>query len=506
MRRSKHSLSHYRLSSMKMGELVPIGIYEVLPGDSVQQATSMFLRVTPLATPVMHPVSARIHHWFVPYRLLWDGWEDFITGGEDGEGGDAGAFPTISSGGSGFTAGALADYLGIPPGVVNLSVNALPFRAYSMIFDEFYRDQDLVTERGFSTASGVDSTTPVTLANVAWEKDYFTSARPWPQKGPEISLPLGTRADVKGFGVTAVANAAAGATLYETGGSTIAAGTRVWTTNSANVAFVDAVNSAGTAGTGGHQPDIYADLASATAASINDLRLAMALQRYQEARARYGSRYTEYLRYLGVRSSDARLQRPEYLGGGKATVSFSEVLQTAPDASDEGVGNLYGHGVSALRTRRFRRFFEEHGVVISLFSARPRTMYADSLNRMWSRTTKEDFWQVELQHIGQQEVYRREVYAQSDANGGNTVFGYQDRYDEYRRIPSGVAGEFRTTLNDWHYARIFGSAPALNSSFVTSDPTSRVYQEQTADNLWTMAQHSIQARRLVAQTGTSFIF
>nr|AOV86363.1 putative capsid VP1 [uncultured virus] len=498
MKRSKHSLSHYKLLSCKMGELVPISCFEALPGDSIQQATSMFMRVSPLLTPVMHPVSTRIHHFFVPYRILWDGWEDFITGGEDGEGGSAGVYPTISSGGSGFTAGALADYLGIPPGVANLAVSALPFRAYNLIFNEYYRDQDLVTERALTTASGTDSTTVVTLANVAWEKDYFTSSRPWPQKGPDVTLPLGSTAPVVTNNQTIRIN-----------------GNNAGNGNMVLAADAQPVYRLGIAGAGagsvgdvkfGNQTGLQADLSTATAASVNDLRLAMALQRYQEARARYGSRYVEYLRYLGVRSSDARLQRPEYLGGGKATISFSEVLQTGVDSSDEGVGNLRGHGVAALRTRRYRRFFEEHGVVISLLSVRPRTMYGNELNRMWSKTTKEDYWQKELEHIGQQEVYRRELYAQSDASGGNTVFGYQDRYDEYRRIPSSIAGDFRSTLNDWHYARLFGSAPALNSSFVTADPTSRVYAEQTEDHLWIMTQHQIHARRLVTNNATPSIF
>lgn len=493
MKRSKHSLSHYKLLSCKMGELVPLTVVDVLPGDSIQHATSMFMRVTPLATPVMHPVSARIHHFFVPYRILWDGWEDFITGGDDGEGGSSGAFPYINAG-AGFGAGGLADYLGIPPSVANLQVSALPFRAYKLIYNEYYRDQDLVAAAAISTGSGEDTTTSKSLNNVAWEKDYFTTSRPWPQKGPEITLPLGTEANIK-------INQFDGGTAMQ---DDYYVGQRNGSTYSHW--YDPALATAGTVFPDGAKANLYADLSTATAASVNDLRLAMALQRYQEARARYGSRYTEYLRYLGVRSSDARLQRPEYLGGGKATISFSEVLQTGPDTSDDGVGTLKGHGVAALRSRKYRRFFEEHGCVISLLSVRPRTMYGNALNRLWSKTTKEDYWQKELEHIGQQEVYRREVYAQSDADGGNTIFGYQDRYDEYRRMPSSIAGDFRSTLNDWHYARLFSSAPALNSSFIISDPTSRVYQEQNEDNLWIMCQHHIQARRLVSSNATPSIF
>lgn len=245
-----------------------------------------------------------------------------------------------------------------------------------------------------------------------------------------------------------------------------------------------------------------------TAANINDLRLAFALQRYEEARARYGSRYTEYLRYLDVRSSDARLQRPEYLGGGRQTIQFSEVLQTGVTTSGddtEGVGNLRGHGIAAVRSNRYRRFFEEHGYVITLLSVLPKTIYVQGLHRTFNRRTKEDFWQKELQHIGQQEVLNKELYAPHASPDG--VFGYQDRYDEYRRTPSRVSGEFRSTeLDYWHMARLFDSDPTLNASFVTSDPTKRVNAVQTNDVLWMMINHSMQARRLVASKGTAFIF
>lgn len=492
MKRSKHSLSHYKLATFDMGQLVPVGMYEVLPGDSIRHHTAALLRVSPLQSPVMHPVSVRLHHWFVPYRLLWDGWEDFITGGADGNGGSSGDFPYIASGGSGFSAGTLADYLGVPPGVNALEVSALPFRAYQMIWKEFYRDQDLQTAPTISTGSGADSTTTQTLQSICWEKDYFTTARPWTQKGDDVTVPLGTTADL----VFPTSPTAAMDEVYRAGEGTLgspqaATGSGVLNSTNppsvaGNVEFRGDVTMPG---------DAYADLATAVGASINDIRRAFAIQRYQEARAMYGSRYTEYLRYLGVRSSDARLQRPEYLGGGKQTISFSEVLQTAEGT--DAVGTMRGHGISAMRSRRFLRFFEEHGVVMTLASVRPKTMYTDGLHRMWSRRTKEDFWQKELESIGQQEVLRGEVYA--NATDPNATFGYQDRYSEYRHQPSGISGDFRTTLNDWHLARIFGSEPTLNGAFVTCDPSKRIHAVQTDDVLWCLFNHSVQARRLVSK-------
>jgi len=483
MKRAKFSLSNYKLASLDMGELVPIGLTEVLPGDTVQQATSALIRCAPLLSPVMHPVRVAIHHWFVPHRLVWEDFEDFITGGPDGL--NASVFPTITL--SSLAVGSLGDYLGVPTGVASLVVSALPYRAYAKIWNEFYRDQDLQTELVIDETSGPDTTTNTSLQNSDWEKDYFTSARPWEQKGAAITIPLGTSADVK----TAAPNDADLA-LY----STVQAGYRKI---SADGAFTDMSTTAGTAGN-----KLYADLTGASAITINALREAMALQRYAEARARYGSRYTEYLRYLGVRSSDARLQRPEYLGGGRQTIQFSEVLATA-EAGTAKIGDMKGHGIAAMRSNRYRKFFEEHGYVISLMTVRPKTMYPQGLFRHWNRRVKEDYWQRELQHIGQQEILNKEVYAAHATPDG--IFGYQDRYDEYRRSESLVSGEFRTTALDyWHMARIFSSTPALNASFVSAVPTKRNFASTSTDCLYVTCKHSIQARRMVASTGASFIY
>lgn len=489
MKRSAFSLSHYKLLTCDMGELVPIGLTEVLPGDTIQQASSLLLRVSPLLAPVMHPVRVRIHHWFVPHRIVWEDWEDFITGGPTGT--DSSVFPTRPGT---YSEGGLGDYLGIPPNVP-LTPSVLPMRGYAMIWNEWYRDQDLQAEIPISLASGPDSTTNVGLQKVAWEKDYFTSARPWTQKGDQVLLPIGGIAPVTGIPGAAWPE-------FNVGGQIKRIGTDNATDNNAvfKGSVVGGAYDASWATTG-----LQAELTGTTAVAVNELREAFALQRYQEARARYGSRYTEYLRYLGVKSSDARLQRPEYLGGGKQTIQFSEVLQTAPGADPDGgvVGDLKGHGIGAMRSNRYRRFFEEHGYIFSLLSVLPKTMYSSALPKTWSRQTKEDFFQKELQHIGQQAILNKEVHAAHTKP--NDIFGYQDRYDEYRRSESTIAGDFRTTLDHWHYARMFAGDVALNSDFVTADPTKRVNAVQSEDCLWIMANHSIQARRLVAKSGTSFI-
>lgn len=499
MKKAKHILSNYKLFTCNMGQLIPCGLQEVYPGDIFRHSTSAFLRVTPLLAPTMHPVHVFIKHFFVPTRLIWEDFEDFITSGPDGLNASVLPLITLTAPGTGST-GTLADYLGCPA-VNGLEVSALPFRAYDLIFNEYFRDQDLVTPLTIDLTSGPDTTSNVTLQNVAWEKDYFTSARTSPQKGPTVTIPLSGETPVLGiskhnqvFGTNKAG--------YESGGSA-----------QTNFPFGSAIDPAsldttyyveGTAAAGGY-PDIRVE-GDGLSINLADLREGAAIQRYQENAARYGTRYTEYLRRYGVRAADARLQRPEYLGGGKQTLQFSEVLQTGVTTSGNaaGVGTLRGHGIAALRSNSYKKFFEEHGYVVSLMYVQPKSMYIQGLPRHFNYRSKEDYFQYELQHIGQQAILNKEVYAAHATPNG--TFGYQDRYDHLRRSESTIAGEFRdTTLDFWHMARKFSSDPALNSTFVTSNPTTRIYASTSTNQLMIMANHSIVARRPVAPVGTSFL-
>ena len=477
MARNKHDLSNYRLLTGNMGYLYPIGLAEILPLDTVRHSASVFLRFSPMAAPVMHPITVRVHHFFVPHRLVWPqsengGWEEFITSGPDGDNSET--IPTITI--ANVAQGSLGDYLGLRTGVA-ATVSALPIRGFNLIFNEWFRDEDLVTERAL---------TDTTIPQIAWEKDYFTTARPWPQKGPAITLPLGGTAPVVPAG-----NATPD--WHDPGAASLrhlenASGANAQWSGTGSIGAMTWVD-----------PKLEADLSQATGPDIIQFREALALQRYAEARARYGSRYVEYLKYLGARPADARLQLPELLAGGRARVNVSEVLQTANEAASDrfGVGDLYGHGVAATRSNAYVRTFQEHGYLFSMMSVRPKAVYTDGVHRTWLRRNRDEFWQKELEFVGQQEVWEGEVFA--TGAGDYQTFGYSDRYAEYRTVPSGVSGEFRTTLDYWHLGRIFASGPALNADFVNCDPSLRIFNVQNQDTLWCAVQHQLVARRLVSR-------
>lgn len=516
-KRSKFNLSHMNLLTSAMGYICPIQCQEVLPGDSFLQDISVFMRTMPLVAPVMHPVYVSIHSWFVPTRLLWSDFEDFITGGPDGC--SVPTPPTISFSSTNYKIGELADYLGVPQMKTNtVNVSALPFRAYNFIYNEKYRDQDLLPEQPFSDASGVDTTTNINLLRAAWTKDYFTLARPFEQKGPSVSVPIGAGqagGDISGLTAKTVIHSdnTAIRVKHAFGQPIDSQNTNVYLGN------YDGNNSASLSAysrSGGNESLAFADnvgLSASTTISggsisingnigsldLRDFREAMAIQRFEEKRALYGSRYPDYLRFLGIRPSDARLNEPEYLGGGRRTIQFSEVLQTAP--GDDPVGTLRGHGINALKTPRFLRFFEEHGFVMSFLIIRPKSIYMNGLPKMFSRNTKYDYWQLEYQHIGQESIKNKELYVDHPQPDG--TFGYGNRYNEYRTHPSMVHGEFRTVYKDWHLARDFSTPPTLNGDFVTCHPDNRIFAETTDnyDKFLCMVQNNVRARRVISKKG-----
>lgn len=491
MKTTKHTLSNYKLLTAKMGYLVPIGLQEALPGDTFQISSSAMLRVSPLAAPVMHPVTVRIHHFFVPHRLVWEGFEDFITGGPDGN--DASSVPSFVADEPSVKKGSLMDYYGVPPNAIGTNLSLLPRKGYAAIWNEYFRDQDLQGEVPDERL----------LQRIAWEKDYFTTARPWTQKGDDVTIPFGGRGDVvtKYSGNTDVQTweqAATGQSFGELYGEA-----------DGNATFNDATPPPGFARLRDGAPTFLEAEYSGTTVSVNDFRRAFALQRYQEARARYGSRYTEYLRYLGVTPSDARLQRPEYLGGGSTSINFSEVLQTARNDEGQGdtgfgIGDMYGHGIAAMRSNKVRRFIEEHGYIHSFLSVRPKAVYQNGIHRHFLKRTREDFFQKELESIGQQPIWQNEIYAKAGQDYED-VFGYQDRYSEYRSTPSTVAGDFRDTLNYWHMARDLPDTTVLNSEFVACNPTERIHNVQGPDTLWCMVNNHVVARRMVRKNAQSRI-
>lgn len=464
--RNEFDLSHEHKTSIDMGLLVPIMTEEVLPGDTFIGQTSLLARVAPLVSPVMHNVDVRVHHWYCPNRIVWDGWEGFITGSDETQ-----VMPTVSP--STADEAKLLDHMGAFPNTA-LSYQALPVRAYNAIWNNFYRDQDLAAER---------TTDQLGLARIAWGKDYFTTARSAPQQGDAVSLGFSTgSAPVTGIGVGGAPSFGAG-NLRETD----ATATRSATVETALAVEEDASNTG--------FPNVRVDLSAATGGiDITELRRSLALQRMAEARMRYGERYIDYLRFIGANPSTGLLDRPEYLGGGSQTINFSEVLATA-EGTTTAVGDLYGHGIAGLKTRRFRKQFEEHGWVISLLSVRPKTVYQEALPKKFQRTTMEDFWQRELEVLPWQEVDQTEVYALGTKG---TIFGYAPRYNEYRHAMSYVSGTFRQgTEEDWHLAREFGAAPTLNESFITCTPSDRIYSDTAMPEILVSAYNRLKARRLV---------
>lgn len=480
-------LTHDVKLSCNMGELVPVMCTEVVPGDTITIGCESLIRLAPLVAPMMHRLDVTMHYFFVPNRLVWSGWEDWITGKVG-----AGAFPTISYNDGGFPQyTALCDYLGIPTPInANVeTISAIPFAAYQCIYNEYYRDQNLISEVDYQLVDGNQTSLNVNnnlwpLRKRAWEHDYFTSSLPFAQKGAAVEIPIGQiDSDVEVLVNDVV--------------------TSPYTQLSGVPNNVD-VNSAPTGDVGSNLLYAATDGLSVTAGTINDLRNAYRLQEWLEKNARGGTRYVEsILAHFGVKSSDARLQRPEYITGVKSPIVISEILNTT-GTTELPQGNMAGHGVGVVSGGKYgSKFIEEHGYIIGIMSVMPKTAYQQGIPRHFLKVDDQfQYYWPEFAHIGEQEVYNNEIYAQQGASSLNT-FGYVPRYAEYKFENNRVAGDFRSTLDHWHMGRIFASAPALNQAFIECVPTTRVFAvEDATDKLYCHVLNKVKAIRPMPKFGT----
>lgn len=477
-------LTHDVKMSFNMGQLIPCCIYDCLPGDKFRISAESLIRFSPLVSPVMHRFDCRIEYFFIPNRLVWSNWEKFIVG----ESGYTPPYYVLT--GSHATSFPLLDYLGLPSwaGAETLRVSAIPPAAYQLVCHEYYRDENLMnsSDYDFSLADG-DNTSSMTngvyLRQRCWEHDYFTSCLPFAQKGAAVDIPLGN-VEIN--------------PLAATGGRFVGTDDHL----PVNAGAVN-TNAFGDVLAGTPNETVLYDpnnTLQVEATSINDLRRAFALQRWLEKNARGGTRYIEHiLAHFGVKSSDARLQRPEYITGVKSPVVISEVLNTAGDTLPQG--NMSGHGVSVVQGNYGSFFCEEHGYIIGLMSVCPKSAYQQGVARHWSRLADPtEYFFGDFQHIGEQEVKNKEIYVASDGDNEDT-FGYIPRYSEYKFVNNRVAGEFKTTLDFWHEGRIFGSRPQLNSDFVQCIPDTRIFAVETGQLMYAHVLNKISAVRRMAKYG-----
>lgn len=515
-KKNKFDLSREVKMTGNMGYLYPCFIQDVLPGDSYRVNTQQLVRFSPLLAPMMHRVDFKIDYFYVPYRLVWDEWKDFITGGEDGN--DLPSFPRYALTTSNVTnyhqKKMLSDYMGLPvqnsdgntvlnatPADVNDAqhISLLQFRAYQLIYHEYFRDQNVGTEYPQYRTSGLvqagQLADQVTLRRSNWEKDYFTSALPFLQRGAEVTLPLGDNAPL----------------VYGTDGTKY---TRAREAGGANIdQYVPNANGIRTGGSGTLTNDAATipmnldvsenhtvDLSGATPATINELRKASALQRWLELMARAGSRYREQIYAMfGERIQDFTVQVPQHLGGGKTPIMISEVLSTySSGSSDEPVGQMSGHAIGVGDGLGFKHSFDEHGVILGLCRVIPKTAYNQGINKHWQKFDKFDHYFPQFANLGEQEVLAKELYVDgSNGDQENGVFGYQQRFAEYKYSFSRVAGDFRDNLAYWEQSRKFNDFPVLNQSFVECNPDDRIFAvtDPTEDKLWISLYHSVDALR-----------
>lgn len=463
--RSSFDRSHGLKTAFNSGFLIPIFVDEALPGDTFNLSMTGFGRLATPLHPFMDNVFLNTFFFAVPYRLVWDNWQKFM--GEQRNPGDSTDYlvPQIVSPAGGYETNSIYDYFGLPTLVPGLSSSSLPLRAYNLIWNEWFRDQNLQDSVSVPLGDGPDTPSTFVLKRRGKRHDYFTSALPWPQKGPAVDIPLGATAPV------------------------IPNPEQTWpimtsTNNTSPVAV--SVQSDSRLTLNGHtsgvahwsESGLVTDLTDATAATINQLRQAFQIQKLYERDARGGTRYTEIIRaHFNVVSPDARLQRPEYLGGGQTAINLYQVPQTSNvNQQPAPQGNLAAYGTAVFNGHGFSKSFTEHCIIIGLVAVRADLNYQQGLNRMWSRRTKFDFYWPALSMIGEQAVLNKEIYAQGsvDPVADEAAWGYQERFAEYRYKPSQITGEMRSnavqSLDTWHLAQDFASLPHLNAAFIEDNP------------------------------------
>lgn len=502
--KSMFDMSHTRLFTGDMGLLYPVMVEDCIPGDVWNIETEAVLRFQPLVAPILHEVNLHVHYFFVPYRLLWQNWEEFISGGEDGtyvantpkmcwyDGEDAKYYPYRSA------VGSLWDYLGFPVKADgdnwNIVANDLsggqfpsdfPRRAYNLIWDEYYRDQNLqdpVTQPTDYVNNFGSETSNDDILRRNWHKDYFTSSLPFQQRGVAPALPISGIASTS-FDMPDIAEY----TKYSPAGG-LPALTAQGSPNDPHVYINDmvgAANAQNALSTLLNQGTV--DLSDASTFNVSDLRLAFQVQKWLERNARSGVRYTEFLKaHYGVSPQDSRLQRPEYIGGIKNPVIVSEVLQTG-ETGTTPQGNMAGHGISVASQKAGTYKVEEYGIIMGLLSVMPTAMYQQGLDRIWTKDSKYDYYFPEFMNLSEQAIMNQELFFSTNKEQNVDMFGYQGRYDEYRQRSNKVCGKMRDlsvgNFSYWHMARNFETLPELNSSFIQCVPDKSCFAAPSEEGL-----------------------